>query len=97
MDKTIKALYYGNLAPYDRPIQTKEQKRKNTLFSKTMDGLEAKLPKPLRKELEDVLDKQAEVFELETAQAFVDGFRLGARFAVEAFGKEIGEGDAMSL
>ena len=55
-----------------------------------MDALETKLSQPLRDELEGVLDMQAEVFELEAAQAFAEGFKLGARLFAEAFGKNAG-------
>ena len=55
-----------------------------------MDALESKLSQPLRDELEGVLDMQAEVFELEAAQAFAEGFKLGARLFAEAFEKNAG-------
>ena len=44
-----------------------------------------KLPKPLRKELETALEKQAAVYSLETIEAFAAGFRLGMRLSVEVF------------
>ncbi len=90
MSKTIKELFYGNLAPGERLPQSKEQRRKNAVLSKAMDDLEEKLSKSLQDELEDVLDKQAEVFELEAAEAFAEGFRLGTRLSVEVFGKNAG-------
>lgn len=90
MGKIIKALYYGNLAPSENLPETKERKRKNEILFKALEDLENQVPKPLWDKLESVLDKQAEAFELEAAQAFAEGFKLGARLFAEAFEKNAG-------
>ncbi len=86
MSKIIEELFAGNIAPSEEMApRTPEQKQKTRALYQAVDALESKLPEPLCKELDAVLDQYAGVCSLEVMQAFTAGFRLGMRLAVEVF------------
>jgi hypothetical protein len=91
MSKTLKALYYGNLALFDHPIPSGSPIRKlsahltqcETKLKERLDGEEKAL-------LEDILKTQQDMDSVTAEENFILGFRLGVQLMAECL---TGEGD----
>ena len=91
MSKTLKALYYGNLALFDPPIPSGSPIRKlsahltqcETKLKERLDGEEKAL-------LEDILKTQQDMDSVTAEENFILGFRLGVQLMAECL---TGEGD----
>jgi len=91
MRRMLEELYYGNIRPNDK------QFIRNTQFDKAMHVLsenEAKLTSLLegqeKKLFLDLVNAQSEVNGVTAVESFIEGFRLGARIAIEIMSEEDG-------
>ncbi len=84
MPETIKALYYGNLAPFETRIPAGSPLHK--LVSR-LTKCEAELSELLdengRQLLRDFDDLHQQVTGISSEESFIQGFRLGARLVAE--------------
>jgi hypothetical protein len=91
MRRMLEELYYGNIRPNDK------QFIRDTQFDKAMHVLsenEGKLTGLLegqeKKLLLDLVNAQSEVNGVTAVESFINGFRLGARIAIEIMNEEDG-------
>lgn len=84
MSKTLKDLYYGNLALFDHAIPNGSPMRKLSAY---LSQCETKLRKQLDEEetalLEDLLKTQQDMDGVTAEENFILGFRLGIRLMAE--------------
>ena len=92
MRQILESLYYGNIAPNAKTFS------KNSSYAKAMgrlDKSDAYLQSILGEEGKAMLkafeDAQSEVNDIGIVEAFVDGFRLGAKIMLAALSEEDGE------
>ena len=92
MRQILESLYYGNIAPNAKTFS------KNSSYAKAMgrlDKSDAYLHSVLGEEVKAMLkafeDAQSEVNDIGIVEAFVDGFRLGAKIMLAALSEEDGE------
>ena len=88
MKKTLLELWNGNLSPWsDGFIREKEEKR----IYRLIDEYRTKIKKTIDESLHDLLDEFGSCYmELVTflrEEAFVNGFSLGMKIAIESLGK----------
>lgn len=89
MDKTLRALYEGEIFPAEQYLpKIEEYKILHEKQYKHYADFVEKLSSPLDKEFEQIMDEQLDTVPLELYQMFVDGFRLGARMIIEVFEDE---------
>lgn len=82
--KVLKDLYFGHLYPAEQcSVRLQEHQSLIDRDSKDYDEFVKKLPPPLDKEFLRIWDEQTEALPFESAEAFIDGFRLGARMMLE--------------
>ncbi len=85
MPETLKALYYGNISPFEAPIPASSPLRK--LASK-LAKCEAELNELLdaegRQLLKDFDDLHQQVTSINSEENFIQGFRLGVRLMAES-------------
>lgn len=83
-DKTLLDLYYGKISPAEHYQPQIEEY--TTLLKKHYqhyDEFMKKLGSPLDKEFESIMDEQLDMLPFGFPQAFIDGFRLGAKIILE--------------
>ncbi len=84
MPETLKALYYGNISPFEAPIPVGSPLRK--LASK-LAKCEAELTELLDEDgtqlLKDFDDLHQQVAGINSEENFIQGFRLGVRLMAE--------------
>lgn len=88
MNKTLQALYNGEIFPAE---QYRPMIEENVLRKKHQQHYEdfiQKLNNPLEKEFENIMNEQIDILSLEFSQAFTDGFRLGAKIIIEIYESE---------
>jgi len=79
----LKDLYYGNIQPCDSK-QSTEVRRKISAMNATEEKLMEDIPdNAIRAEVLEAFNKQTELIALCERDAFIDGFRLGARLIIE--------------
>lgn len=86
MDKTLLALYDGELFPAEQYLPTLEKYKvlKENQKQHYKEFIE-KLGSPLDEEFMRIMDEQRDTVPLEFSQMFIDGFRLGAKIVIEVF------------
>ncbi len=85
MSKSIlKEFYYGNITPVERQIINGSEVKR---VAKELDTAEKQLRTILQPEAVPLMDRfgklQIELASLTEAEAYVDGFKTGARFVME--------------
>ncbi len=85
MSKSIlKEFYYGNITPVERQIINGSEVKR---VAKELDTAEKQLLAILQPEAVPLMDRygklQTELASLTEAEAYVDGFKTGARFVME--------------
>ena len=92
MRQILESLYYENIAPNAKTFS------KNSSYAKAMERLDksdAYLQSVLDEEGKAILkafeDAQSEISDIGIVEAFIDGFRLGARFMLAALSEEDGQ------
>lgn len=84
MNKTLKAFYYGNIIPCERRMIRGSEA---DLIVKDLSNADKLLSQSLPPELRPLLDRltklQGDLDGLVAETSYVDGFKTGARFALE--------------
>lgn len=81
--KVLVDLYYGNIQPCDNK-QSAEVRRKLSAMTAAEEKLMENIPdNAIRAEVLEVFNKQTELIALCERDAFIDGFRLGAKLIIE--------------
>lgn len=84
MNETLKAFYYGNLTPCERcMIRGSQAERIMKGLSDADKLLSQSLPPELRPLLDRLTKLQGDLDGLVAETSYVDGFKTGARFALE--------------
>ncbi len=92
MPETIKALYYGNIAPFETRIPAGSPLHKLvSRLTKRETELTELLDTDGRQLLKDFDDLHQQVTGISSEESFIQGFRLGARLMAECL-TEGGEG-----
>ncbi len=80
----LKEFYYGNITPVERQIINGSEIKR---VAKELDAAEKQLRAILQSEAVPLMDRygklQIELASLTEAEAYVDGFKTGARFVIE--------------
>ncbi len=80
----LKEFYYGNITPVERQIINGSEIKR---VAKELDAAEKQLLAILQSEAVPLMDRygklQTELDSLTEAEAYVDGFKTGARFVME--------------
>ena len=86
MPNVLEELYYGNISPAERSIRPGNNVQKAL---QKRDTLESKLNELLTDEqratFEQYLSLSAEILDANCLDSFINGFRLGALFALDMF------------
>ncbi len=84
MHETLKALYYGNIAPFEAPISAGSPLRKlASKLAKCETELNELLDAEGRQLLKDFDDLHQRVTCITSEENFIQGFRLGVQLMVE--------------
>lgn len=84
MQQLLEQLYNGEIYPNEQhKIRVNGYKEAKNVAFEAHEAFEEKLCQPMKEELDDFIGKQMEVSCLEDTQAFIDGFRLGAKLILE--------------
>ena len=85
-DKILLDLYYGNIVPAEQyqPLIEEFSALREKHYQHYDEFME-KLDSPLKKEFKSIMDEQLESLPFDFSQAFIDGFRLGAKMMMEIF------------
>lgn len=93
MKTILRQLYDGELFPAEQfHPKTKEYKQlweKNFTHYEDFTAKLKKLNPDLSREFEKIMDEQLAAIPLDFYEMFVDGFRLGARMAIEIYENDI--------
>ncbi|WP_304973827.1 DUF6809 family protein [uncultured Alistipes sp.] len=84
MNETLKAFYYGNLTPCERcMIRGSQAERIMKGLSDADKLLSQSLPPELRPVLDRLTKAQQELDSIVAETSYIDGFKTGARFALD--------------
>ncbi len=84
MHETLKALYYGNIAPFEAPISADSPLRKlSPKLAKCETALTERLDEADRKLVKDFMDLHQQLTSIASEENFLLGFRLGVRLMAE--------------
>ena len=88
MKSFIEEFYYGNIEPQElsSELGSSLKKKLNSLV-KTEDEFKEKLSEDEKRLLESYTDSYNEFLNMCTADSFISGFRLGAKFTHDVFVK----------
>ena len=91
MRRILEEFWYGNINPQDKQFNrgTKYDEAVR-LLSKNEEKLIAMLDEKEKDIFEKFKDNQDEISKYNSADAFVAGFRLGARLVIESFSEDDG-------
>ena len=86
MYNIIEEFYYGNIEPQELTTEiTPKLKKKLSALVKKEEELTAMLPEKERELFVNYVNAHNEFSSLSNSDSFISGFRLGARFAYDAF------------
>ena len=89
--KTIEDLFFGKNIPFELPsLDMAERRRLIQLLDETEDPLVQTLTKEQRKMYEDCQNVHLDIAVADLRDAFVRGFRMGARLVMEVVAEEKG-------
>ncbi len=84
MPETLKALYYGNISPFEAPIPVGSPLRKlASKLAKCEAALNELLDEEGQQLLKDFDDLHQQVTGINSEENFIQGFRLGVRLMAE--------------
>ncbi len=84
MPKTLKALYYGNISPFEAPIPAGSPLRKlASRLAKCEAELAERLDSEGRQLLKDFDELHQQVASINSEENFIQGFRLGVQLMAE--------------
>ncbi len=85
MPETIKALYYGNIAPFEVPIPAGSPLHKLAPRLAEYEAALAGLPDEENRQLiKDFIDVHEKISSISAEENFIQGFRLGVRLMAES-------------
>ena len=88
MSNVIEELYYGNLEPQELTTEiTSKLKKKLSALAKKEEELTAMLPEKEKELFANYVNAYNEFSSISNSDSFISGFRLGARFERDTFGK----------
>lgn len=88
MSNVIEELYYGNLEPQELTTEISPKlKKKLSVLAKKEEELTAMLPEKEKELFANYVSAYNEFSSLSNSNSFITGFRLGARFERDTFGK----------
>ena len=88
MSNVIEELYYGNLEPQELTTEISPKlKKKLSVLAKKEEELTAMLPEKEKELFANYVSAYNEFSSLSYSNSFITGFRLGARFERDTFGK----------
>ncbi len=88
----LKELWRGNIAPVEHSVRPESDYKKVSLeVCKQMDRLLEKMTPEEKKQLEDINDLRSDMSLLAEEDAFISGFRLGARMIMDVVGEYKGQ------
>lgn len=91
MRKMLEELYYGNINPNERQfIRNTDFERAMRILSENEDKLTEMLDGKEKKLFLDLVNAQSSVNGITAVEGFINGFRLGARIALEIMSDEDG-------
>ena len=86
MSSIIEELFYGNLEPQELTTEiTPRLKKKLNVLVKKEEELSAMLPEKEKELFANYVNAYNEFSSINNSDSFISGFRLGARFAYDAF------------
>lgn len=84
MPETLKALYYGNISPFEAPIPAGSVIRKlASKLAKCEDALAELLDEDGRQLIREFDDLHQQLTSINSEENFIQGFRLGVRLMAE--------------
>ena len=88
MSNVIEELYYGNLEPQELTTEISPKlKKKLSVLAKKEEELSAMLPEKEKELFSNYVNAHNEFSSISNSDSFITGFRLGARFERDTFGK----------
>ncbi len=88
----LKELWRGNIAPVERSVRSGSDYKKISLEAcEQMDRFLENLTPEEKKQLEDIYGMRSDMSLLAEEDAFISGFRLGARIIMEVVGEYKGQ------
>lgn len=93
MQELIEKLYNGEIYPAEKinPL-LQDYKNKWHISSELKEKFEKSLPEELKSDFETILLGELELTTFEMTQAFVDGYKLGAKFLIEILAEDKKDG-----
>lgn len=86
MNKMLLALYNGEIYPAEQYLPTTEDyKAAHQKHRKYYEDFITKIGSPLDEEFEYIMNEYLNIFSVELSKMFIEGFRLGAKMAIEVF------------
>ncbi len=93
----LKELWRGNIAPVERSVRSGSDYKKISLEAcEQMDRFLENLTPEEKKQLEDIYGMRGDMSLLAEEDAFISGFRLGARIIMEVVGEYKGQFTGMA-
>ena len=87
--KTIEDLFFGNNIPFELPaIDPDERRHLSELLNRIEDPFLKEMTKEQRKTYSDCMEARLDIEIAEMRDAFVRGFRMGARLMLETLTEE---------
>lgn len=84
MQELLEQLYNGEIYPNEQnKVRVNGYKEAKATAFEAHEAFEEKLCQPMKEELDDFMVKHLEVSCLKDTQAFIDGFKLGAKLMLE--------------
>ena len=84
MDKTIKDLYHGRINPVEKPVEPGTEIDSSILaIANHEEQLRAILPEGTKQALDSLMELHRNMLYQSSEERFVDGFKLGAKLAIE--------------
>ncbi len=91
MPETLKALYYGNISPFETPVPAGSPLRKlASRLAKCEADFAELLDTEGRQLLKDFDDLHQQVASINSEENFIQGFRLGVRLMAECLAEPQG-------
>lgn len=83
MKSILEQLYNGEIVPMEAKRTLLQEYRKS--FSKKEENFLSKLDELLQREFEILMDEYITIFEIDMAEEYINGFKLGVRMMHEVF------------
>lgn len=89
MESVLEDLYNGNICPAAQFRYTLDDVREKwEKMDKAELAFMESLSAPMKKQFDDIMDARLDMACLDLSQAYVEGFKMGAKFLIEVFTSE---------